>query len=86
MPAEKALQTEPQFYETNKQEYLKLYTGQVVLIKGEQFIGSFTTEKEAYGAGVEQFGNQPFFIKQVLENDAAVSYPALTVGALNITI
>ena len=47
MPAEKALQTELRFYETNKQEYLKLYPGQFVLIKGEQFIGSFTTEKEA---------------------------------------
>jgi len=41
---EKTLQTELQFYEKNKQEYLKLYPGQFVLIKGEQFAGAFTTD------------------------------------------
>jgi hypothetical protein len=34
---------------------------------------------------LEEFGNQPFLIKQVLEDDKNVSYPALTVGAINIT-
>ncbi len=78
------LQTELNFYQKNKQEYLKLYKGQFVLIKGEKLVGAYTTDAEAYKAGLEQFGNQPFLIKQVLEDDTQVSYPALTVGAINI--
>ena len=84
MVQENTLQTELQFYEKNKQEYLKLYKGQFVLIKGEKLVGAFTTDAEAYKAGLEQFGNKPFLIKQVLEGDTKVSYPALTVGAINV--
>src|SRR5438034_121989 len=78
------LQTELQFYEKNKQEYLKLYPGQFVLIKGEQFAGAFTTDAQAYRAGLDKFGAHPFLIKQVLEDGTKVSYPALTVGAITI--
>jgi hypothetical protein len=84
MAHETVLQTEVQFYQKNKDEYLKLYKGQFVLIKGEKFIGVYTTDAEAYKAGLEQFGNQPFLIKQVLEDDTKVSYPALTIGAINM--
>jgi hypothetical protein len=84
MAQEKTLQAELHFYEKNKQEYLKLYKGQFVLIKDETLLGAFTTDAEAYKAGLEQFGNQPFLIKQVLEDDTKVSYPALTVGVLNV--
>ena len=66
------------------QEYLKLYKDQFVLIKGENFAGAFTTDAEAYKAGLEKFGNQPFLIKQVLDNDGTVSYPALTIGVLSV--
>jgi hypothetical protein len=78
------LQKELTYFEKHKPEYLKLYKGQFVLIKGEQFEQAFTTDQEAYRAGLEKFGNQPFLIKQVLEDEAKVSYPALTVGAINI--
>lgn len=78
------LQTERDFYDAHKQEYVKVYKNQFVLIKDENFIGAFTTEAEAYKAGVEHFGNQPFLIKQVVENDGTVSFPALTVGAIHI--
>jgi hypothetical protein len=84
MAQENTLQKELNFYQKHKQEYLKLYKGQFVLIKGEEFIGVFTTDAEAYKAGLEKFGNQPFLIKQVLEDDSKVSYPALTVGAINV--
>jgi len=84
MTAEETLQTELQFYEKNKQEYLKLYPGQFVLIKGEQFGGAYTTDAEAYKAGLDQFGDQTFLIRQVLEDGTKVSYPALTVGVMSI--
>ncbi len=46
--------------------------------------GAFTTDAEAYQAGLEKFGNQPFLIKQVLDGDDAIFYPALTAGLLHI--
>jgi hypothetical protein len=86
MAEKNPLQTELNFYEKNKQEYLKLYNGQFVLIKGEQLIGTFTTDAEAYRAGLEKFGNEPFLIKQVLPDGTKVSNPALTLGAMNIRL
>ena len=85
MSKEPTLQNEIQFFQKNKPEYLKLYKDQYVLIKDNKFNGAYTTDAEAYKSGLEHFGNQPFLIKQVLENDTSVSYPALTVGAINIT-
>jgi len=78
-----ALKTELEFYEKHKHEYLTLYKGQFVLIKGEELRGTFTTDAEAYKAGIEQFGNQPFLIKQVVEDNSDVSNPALTIGLIN---
>jgi hypothetical protein len=84
MSEQNPLQTELEYFQKHKQEYLKLYKGQFVLIKGKELSGAFTTEAEAYQAGLEKFGNEPFLIKQVLDNDGTVSYPALTVGMISV--
>ena len=86
MSEQSPLQTELEYFQKHKQEYLKLYQGQFVLIKGEVLAGTYTTEAEAYKAGLEKFGNTPFFIKQVLDNDESISYPALTAGVLNVRL
>jgi hypothetical protein len=80
------LQTEIEYFQKKKPEYLKLYKNQFVLIKGENFAGAFTTDAEAYKEGLEQFGNEPFLIKLVTDDDGTVSYPALTIGVLNIRL
>ena len=86
MKEQTPLQTELEYFEKNKQEYLKLYKGQFVLIKGNKFAGAFTTDAEAYRAGLEKFGNEPFLIKQVLDEDEIISFPALTAGMLNVRL
>lgn len=86
MNEQNPLQTELEYFQRHRQEYLKLYKNQFVLIKGEEFAGAFTTEAEAYKAGLDRFGNEPLLIKQVLDNDETVSYPALTVGVLNVRL
>ena len=48
MNTQNPLQTELEYFRKHKQEYLKLYKNQFVLIKGEVFVGAFTTEAEAY--------------------------------------
>lgn len=77
---QQALIEELHFFEKNKEEYLKHYEGQFVLIKGKKLIGSFTTEEEAYKAGVEQFGNTPLLIKQVVKKETINAIPALMLG------
>jgi len=79
----KKFQEELKLFNQHKAEYIKTYLNQFVLIKGKEFAGSFTTEEEAYKAGLEKFGNEPFLIKQVIEKEAEVSFPALTVGVMN---
>ena len=60
MVQKSVLQNELDFFNKKKAELLKLYKGQFVLIKGDKLIGAFTTDGEAYKAGLEQFGNHPF--------------------------
>lgn len=77
------LQQELAFFSKHKEEYLKTYPGQFVLISGDSFLGSFTTEKQAYEAGLQKVGIKPFLIKQVLEDDGRASIPAYTLGLLS---
>ena len=79
---QQVLREELHFFEKNKEEYLKHYKGQFVLIKGKKLIGSFTTEEEAYKTGVEQFGNTPFLINQVVKKEPINAIPALMLGLM----
>lgn len=74
------LQKELDYFTHNKDEFLKHYKGQFVLIKGNTLIGGYTTEQEAYQAGVSRYGSETFFIKQVLEDEPIFAHPALTAG------
>ena len=78
MSEQNPLQTELEYFQKHKQEYLNLYKNQFVLIKGEKFAGAFTTEAEAYQAGLEKFGNAPFLIKQVLDDVGILIYNGTT--------
>ena len=71
-------------FTVHKNELLDTYEGLYVLVKKDEFAGAFTTEKEAYEAGLERFGNRPFLIKRVLrQEDETAHYPALVLGVLH---
>ena len=57
-----ALEKELKYFENQKAELLKHHENQFVLISGDQLAGAFTTEAEAYQAGLQKFGNQPFLM------------------------
>jgi len=80
------LKKELKYYEKNKKEFLKTYKGQFVVIKDNKLIGSYTTEIEAYRAGVEGFGTASFLIKRVVDQEPSVDIPALTTGAINVSL
>ena len=78
-----ALEREMEYFESQKEEWLRYYRGQLALIKGEELAGTFTTHHEAFVAGVKRFGNVPFLIQPVLEEDEVAQIPALCVGVLS---
>ncbi len=81
---ERVLQTELNYFNKHRQEWLETYENQFALVKDEKLIGTYTTEAEAYKAGLEEIGNQPFLIKQVVKEDKEISFPALALGVTNV--
>jgi len=77
------LKVELGFYNNQKEELLKHYTGQFALIKGRTLVGTYTTWEEAFNDAVEKFGTSPFLIKPVQEEEELVQFPALLVGAIS---
>jgi len=80
------LEKELEFFKVQHKELILHYENQFVLIAGERLLGSFTTESEAYEAGLKQLGNQSFLIKQVVKGDDIERAPALVLGLLNANI
>lgn len=76
------LDREVKYYKANKKDLLKKHNGKFVLIKGDRLVGSFDSEKSAYGAGLKEFGNQAFLIKRVSKKEDISQNPALVLGIL----
>ncbi len=79
---ERLLGEELDFYEKNKERFLREYTNRYLLIKGRKLIGSFHTSGQAVAEGVRQFGTGPFLVRLSGEDTPRVSIPALSLGLL----
>lgn len=73
-------------FEQLKPGLLKTHLGQFALVKDKRLVGTFTTFEEAYEAGLAKFGNVPFLIKQILDQEPLHSIPALTYGLLRASL
>jgi hypothetical protein len=74
-----ALDKELKYFAQHKAEYLKVYKVTYVVIKNDKLLGNFTNQNEAYAAGIKEYGNVPFLIKLVTENEASpIHAPAIT--------
>ena len=71
---------ELEYYKINKDELLKYHENQFVVIKDEKLLGAYTTEQEAYEAGLKELGNVPFLIKHVTKEEEIVRFPALSLA------
>jgi len=80
------LEKELEFFKSQYKELISHYKNQFVLIAGDKLLGSFTTDSEAYEAGLEQLGNQPFLIKKVIKDEDIDRAPALVLGLLNASL
>lgn len=77
------LDQELKYFSEHRDELLKACGGQFVLVKGATLVGAFTTEQEAYRAGLEKFGNEAFLIKKVAPEEEVAHFPALVLGLVN---
>lgn len=80
------LAKELDYYQRNRQNFLKTYKGKFIAIKDKKFIGSFSSEAESYASGVEKVGTEPFLVKKVTEEDQTENIPALSAGAMNVNL
>lgn len=78
MVLEKELET----FERRLPELLEHNKGQFAVLKGGLLLGTFTTFDEAFEAGVDQWGNKEFLIREVTAVPAVAQFPALAIGHL----
>ena len=77
-----ALEREIAYFNSIKPKLLESQRGQFALVKGEELIGTFTKDQEAYEAGVKRFGKQAFLIKQILPEEPKETLPTLSAGLI----
>ncbi len=84
MPEEdKPLQKEYQYYLKIKPDLLKEVKGKFALIKDEKLVDTFDTDADAYKAGLLKFGNVPFLIVRISEEDEKSHIPILELELFN---
>ena len=63
------LDKEYEYFQKNKAELLKQYRDKFIVIKGDQVIGSYETEKDAYDQTMKDHEAGSFLIQQCVENE-----------------
>lgn len=77
-----ALEVELNYFESKKQDLLQHHEGKYALIVGEELLGVFDHQDEAYKTGVAKKGNVPMLIKQILKVDVTEFVPAMVLGLI----
>ena len=80
------LNTELTYFNKNRERFLREGMGKVVLIKGKEHFGFYDNDEEAYKAGVELFGTDPFLIKEVIPKDQIHQIPAHYLGLMHAVL
>ena len=60
------LENESKTFEQKLPELLKSDLGKYVLVKEDHIIGVFVAMADALSYGYEKYGEQPFFVRQIL--------------------
>jgi len=82
----KVLESEMAYFNEHRKELLAKAEGKFVLIKGDKEYGFYDDDEQAYKAGVELFGLQPFLIKEVAVKDQIHEIPALDLGLIHASL
>lgn len=74
------LDTEVKTYEQNRDHLLGTAEGKFVLMHGMQVVGVYDSKMDAIAAGYQQFGNDPFLVKQVVRVEAPQNFTSNLLG------
>ncbi|MDP9190739.1 MAG: hypothetical protein M3P06_03445 [Acidobacteriota bacterium] len=74
------LQNEIAFFEARRAELLKQAKGRFVLIKNDRVIDVFESSTAAIRRGYEEFGNEPFLVKQVVDVEIPLNFTSFNLG------
>ncbi|MGZ5476228.1 MAG: hypothetical protein ACXW3E_05275 [Thermoanaerobaculia bacterium] len=75
-----SFESEIDYFEKHRIELLSRAAGKFALVKGEKLVGVFETETEAVRSGYQQFGNEPFLVKHIVEADVPLNFTAFNLG------
>jgi hypothetical protein len=78
------LSKEIQAFEAMHADLLKHHLAKFALVKDGQLAGTFTTESEAYTAGVAKFDGDVFLVRQVVQQQQVATMPALFAGLIHV--
>lgn len=73
---EEVLEVELRTFEARLPEFLETHPDEHVLIHQEEVGGFFPTEQEGIKSGYDQYGNVPFLVRQILEEQLVESFPS----------
>jgi hypothetical protein len=76
------LEHERAFYRAHQAEWAALFPGRLVVVKGEELIGTYETMDLALAAGAARFGLDSFLVRKLGEAEQEVHVPALALGLL----
>jgi hypothetical protein len=81
-----ALETEIALYNELLPELLKSSAGKFVVIKGNELLGVFDDDDEAYGAGLERFGVTSFLLQPVRAVEPVYDLTNLRLGLIRVRV
>lgn len=81
-----ALENELVTYQRLKPELLANHLGKFVVIKQDEFLGTFDTAENAYNAGVKKYGRQVFLVRRVSAKEETYENQALSLGLIHADI
>lgn len=73
------LDQELRTFEAKRSELLGRSREKFVLIKGDKIIDILDSHADALKRGYENFGNQPFLVKQILDVDVPQNYTSFQI-------
>ena len=75
-----ALQAELEEFERLRMTLVDRAPGKYALVKGNDLVGTFSTELEAIREGYRRFGNEPFLVKHIVEADVPLNFTSFNLG------
>jgi len=74
------LDEELRTYEKHRAKLLSDSEGKYVLVKGQRLVDVYESQEEALKRGYQEFGNEPFLVKQIVEVELPLNFATFQLG------